>query len=451
MKTIRILSIYTVALLMAACSRPEAPTSGSESTAEAPSSPNSIDINPTVRNNLGITFAYVERRRVADTLRVPGVFELRPLARHEYRTMLAGRVDLMVDQYQDVAPGDLLYRYQSPAWTEMKQDILLGEQAVEEAKVGIEVARARLEEGRAQLERMQQRLIALEAADFGNAELRAEAERTQAALPRLEAELRLSETKRVNAERMREHALHRAVSATGVAEEDLVREVDHAGERVPAYRTLDWIDVRAMESGVVEHLSVTDGAFVEPPALVVTTVDPSDVRFRATALQSDLPHITAGTTAHIVPPRTQSIPINDAIEATISIGLEAHPDQRTMTVIAMLQEMRPWIHPGVSAFLEIPLASTGGAALAIPRSAVVQDGISHVFFRRDPGNPNRAIRVDADMGVDDGRWVEIHSGLSPNDEVVLDGAYELKLATARSGTAQKGGHFHADGEFHAEH
>ena len=35
------------------------------------------------------------------------------------------------------------------------------------------------------------------------------------------------------------------------------------------------------------------------------------------------------------------------------------------------------------------------------------------------------------------------------DEVVLSGVYELKLAT--SGTAQKGGHFHADGSFHAEH
>ena len=38
----------------------------------------------------------------------------------------------------------------------------------------------------------------------------------------------------------------------------------------------------------------------------------------------------------------------------------------------------------------------------------------------------------------------------PNDEVVLDRAYELKLATAMSGTIQKGGHFHADGTFHAE-
>jgi hypothetical protein len=109
------------------------------------------------------------------------------------------------------------------------------------------------------------------------------------------------------------------------------------------------------------------------------------------------------------------------------------------------------MRPGVSAFLEIAAETSGGRALAIPRSAIVKDGITHVFFRRDPKDANKAIRVEADMGVDDGRWVVINSGLALGDEVVLEGAYELKLATAQSGTTQKGGHFHADGSFHGEH
>ncbi len=58
--------------------------------------------------------------------------------------------------------------------------------------------------------------------------------------------------------------------------------------------------------------------------------------------------------------------------------------------------------------------------------------------------------VEADLGVNDGRWIEIRSELGPNDEVVLNGAYELKLASSQSGTSQKGGHFHADGSFHGE-
>ena len=80
----------------------------------------------------------------------------------------------------------------------------------------------------------------------------------------------------------------------------------------------------------------------------------------------------------------------------------------------------------------------------------MKDGITHVFFKRDPADANKAIRVEADLGVDDGRWIEVKSEVGPNDEVVLDGVYELKLATSQSGTSQKGGHFHADGTYHAE-
>ena len=104
----------------------------------------------------------------------------------------------------------------------------------------------------------------------------------------------------------------------------------------------------------------------------------------------------------------------------------------------------------MSAFLEIVVEASDGPGLAIPQSAVVRDGITPIFFRRDPNDPNVAIRVEGDLGVSDGRWVVVHSGLRLGDEVVVDGAYELKLATARSGTQQRGGHVHPDGTFHAE-
>ena len=51
---------------------------------------NRIDVPASVRQNLGITFAKVERRRVASTIRVPGRFELLPSARREYRATLPG-------------------------------------------------------------------------------------------------------------------------------------------------------------------------------------------------------------------------------------------------------------------------------------------------------------------------------------------------------------------------
>jgi hypothetical protein len=90
-------------------------------------------------------------------------------------------------------------------------------------------------------------------------------------------------------------------------------------------------------------------------------------------------------------------------------------------------------------------------ALAIPESAIVRDGLEHVYFRRDPSNPNRVLRVVADMGVSDGRWTVLHSGVQSGDEIVLAGAYEINLAASGQDKHSTGGHVHADGTTHAAH
>jgi multidrug efflux pump subunit AcrA (membrane-fusion protein) len=108
--------------------------------------------------------------------------------------------------------------------------------------------------------------------------------------------------------------------------------------------------------------------------------------------------------------------------------------------------LTPWARAGVSAHLEIVLAGAAAEELALPLSAVVRDGAKPVIFRRDPANPDKVIRLDADLGLSDGRWVVIHSVVKEGDEVVLGGNYQLMLAT--SATAAKGGHFHSDGTFH---
>ena len=60
------------------------------------------------------------------------------------------------------------------------------------------------------------------------------------------------------------------------------------------------------------------------------------------------------------------------------------------------------------------------------------------------------IRTVADLGVSDGRWVAVNSGVKVGDEVVVEGVYELKLVAAAGGGPRGGGHFHADGTWHAD-
>lgn len=401
-------------------------------TEEGEAATNRIEIPATVRSNIGITFAKVERRQVAATLRVPGSFELKPLAKHEYRLLLPGHVRFEIDQFAEVKPGTLLYRFQSPHWLELQSRI---DQAVA-AHNQATLKSAALDE----------RLEALAKADFKRADLQMEASALHAELAGRKAELDAALSTAMNIVNAHGGPKENVLSA-----DDLLAPVQQDGRSVPRYRSISWIEVNAIEPGIVESLAITDGSFVDGTTLVLTTIDPTQVRFRALGLQSDLVKLRQAPAANIVPHQGGGGDLNDSIPADLTIGLDADPGQRTIPLYANPKEQRPWTRPGVSAFLEVVTATTGGPALAIPRSAVVKDGITHVFFKRDPLDPNKAIRVEADLGLDDGRWVEIKSDLGPNDEVVLEGAYELKLSSSQSGTSQKGGHFHADGAYHEEH
>ena len=425
-------SLLLAALLLAltACDHDKTGTESAMEEAEAPT--NRIDIPPTVRSNLGITFAKVGRRHVADTLRVPGSFELRPLAKHQYRLLLPGHIRFEIDQFADVKPGTLLYRFQSTQWLELQSRI---DQAV-----------AAFDRAQSKKDALTDRLEALTRADFKRADLESEAAVLQAELSGHRAELDAALT---TATRILN--THGEPKETPLVPTQLLAPITIDGQTIPRYRTIDWIEVRAIEPGIVQSLAITDGGFAEENSLVLTTIDPAQVRFRALALQSDLAQISQATAATIVPHQSRGGDLNDAIPAELILGLDADPAQRTIPLYANPLEPRPWSRPGVSAFLEITTATTGGPVLAIPRSAVVRDGIVHVFFKRDPLDPNKAIRIEADLGIDDGRWIEIKSDLGPNDEVVLQGAYELKLATSQSGINQKGGHFHADGTYHEDH
>ena len=239
---------------------------------------------------------------------------------------------------------------------------------METAQRDIDVARARVDEAERRLPIVRTRLETLAEAEFKQAELEADAAEIEASLPRLRAEVRQAETKLANAEGIREHAIHRASTVTGIPEETaLSASVEHDSRTVPAYRTIDWIDVVATESGVVETLAVTDGAFVESPSLVLSTVDPTKVRFRAMALQADLVRLTSSA-------RGTHRPADDA-RPRYRRRYRCRSDRRARStsrtsgrsrLLATAEDARPWIRPGVSAFLEVVVDSTGGPVLAIP-------------------------------------------------------------------------------------
>ena len=218
-----------------------------------------------------------------------------------------------------------------------------------------------------------------------------------------------------------------------------------AAEPVIAEAEAGVYEVKAIGPGVVESIGITTGGLAEASGLVLTIVQPEKIRFRARGLQSDLGRLRDGLNCLIAPPQGGSVDLQDAMSGALQLGLTADADERTVDLIVQPEKLTGWAKAGVAAHLEITLAG-GNEELAVPLSAVVRDGGRAIIFRRDPANADKAIRMEADLGRSDGRWVVIESGVKEGDEVVVGGNYQLMLAT--SGSAAKGGHFHPDGTFH---
>ena len=459
------LDLLALALLVGCGGDPgagHADTAAAEGDAQASSGPG-LAVPGSVRDNLGITFERAQRRAVRQTLRVPGQFELLPSARRDYHAILSGRVELHVTQYQAVGPGDLLATLDSPAWRALQSELAEAQGLVLIAQAGVTTAQAVLEEARERVGLLRDRVGRLASAEVRRIELETELAQAELSIPRFESELAAARIAEQGARMRAESKLLIASSYTGLSVDQLLAQTPAdasgrgGGPGVARWRVIDRIELRAEGQGVVEGFEVTRGQWVEPGEHLFTTIAPDRLRFRAEALLADLGRLRPGLPAAVVPPTGTGLAGADsggdsggggAGQGVLALGPAAHAEDRAVSLYLTPDTIPGWARAGVAGYLEINLDPGAALQLAVPRRAVVRDGLEFVFFRRLPGDPDRVVRVVADTGRHDGKWVEVFSGVRAGDEVVIDGVYQLLAASSSS--IQQGGHFHADGTFHEE-
>jgi membrane fusion protein (multidrug efflux system) len=414
-------------------------------------------------------------------------------------------VDVHVTQYQQVEPGDPLLSIRSPEWRDIQEELVAAYAAVQVAGSRITLAEARLTEAggqRAALvvadgklnavrearERIstrqsqaialwQSRLEALEKLaqsgapkasetaaaraslldaetslaetqeklaelEVQRAQLSAEISAVANSLPRLEEEMRAARVDRDAAAVQADAKLQSAAALLDVETAWLREEIEGA----PRWRSLQEITITANVSGTVESLQVNSGSWVQANSDVLSTIDVSKLRVRANALQVYLTRVKPGQQASILPPGRAATSLELRVGGTVKLPNQADAQMNTFELLVMPESVPGWAMPGAAVHVDVVLESTGEGVLAVPKACVVRDELQHVVFRRDPKDPDKVIRIDAELGRSDGQWVEMKVGVIAGDEVVLDGVYELKLTG--SGKAPKGGHFHADGTWH---
>lgn len=425
---------------------------------------NRVAIPEAVRNSLGITFAKAEERSVSPTLRLAGHVEPTTAGQQPFHANLAGTVTIHVQPLQRVKTGDLLVSIASSELLEARHELHTQADQVGHAEDVRKVDGALLTEASATLRHIKKRLASIRSAGASKAGLTAEMQRLKARVQVLRVKRGASSRAVVRAEHRFEAELARFASQVGMSISAL-READTSsaehGDTPPRWETMERLEMRARADGVVTDLPLRTGAWVELGGKVAQVTDPSAVWVKCKAIPSDLSQLRDGQKVEISAagrPRVLTGITTPAGESavtsvigTLRVGV-ASDDSHTFPVYVALDaaaskpKLPAWFRSGVTVFADVRLITTNKPETVIPKSALVRDGLETIFFRRDPSDPDKAVRTVADMGPDDGQWVTVYSGVAPKDEVVVDGAYELKLATKAA--PAEGGHFHSDGSFH---
>lgn len=134
------------------------------------------------------------------------------------------------------------------------------------------------------------------------------------------------------------------------------------------------------------------------------------------------------------------------IEGTVLFGL----DENSLTrALIDFPESGIEAKPGERAEATIVTKKSAAESFAVPSKAIVLNGVEPIVFVKDEDEEGAFLALPVTPGVSANGWTEI-SGIEDDDTlVVVEGAYELKLALeAQAGKKQAAGHFHADGTFH---
>lgn len=446
--------------MLASCSR--------DDPSEAPNKADTIITNrlavpSAVVANLGITFAQATRGKVGSWIPVPGELYVPGTHRWNLRAPAPGRLTAVAPRWKEVEAGDVVAELMSPKLREAQQDLFAVYSRRAHAKEESEAAHARLAEGEAQLRTAKElESASLERREhlrklnkgtnaFATKELldsqRAHAEAGRAALEaavrrdELRIAARQKELLRAGAQLRVDQSLSAFSLLTGRTLEELLDSREGAED----WKTLESIVVRAPASGTVVDVPVSRGETVDEGDPLVLILDPSELRFRGWLPEGDLRSLRHGAPVRV------ELPGGIAPVTTKLIGPMPVADSATrrVQVEAIVANPDKTLPQGLSATAHVRVEESASEEVLLPEDCVVTDGLEMIVFRRDPNDAGFVIRTPVELGLRGAGNVEVLSGVLAGDFVVQKGIYQLKHTGL--GKAPQGGHFHADGTWHAGH
>jgi RND family efflux transporter MFP subunit len=200
------------------------------------------------------------------------------------------------------------------------------------------------------------------------------------------------------------------------------------------------IMLRSTVTGTLGAIGATPGTFVEQGRELFHVVDLDRLWLEVQVPEADVGRIGKPTGAWFEVEGFEQ-PFEVAPERggrVIGFGGVIDPQTRTAQLVFELPNAERDLRVGMFARVHV-LTGAPVKALAVPASAIVDDGTEPVVFVEISGE--RFERRPVQLGLRDRGRVQVLAGVAPGERVVSRGAYQVRLAAA-SGAIPQHGHVH---------
>ena len=200
-----------------------------------------------------------------------------------------------------------------------------------------------------------------------------------------------------------------------------------AWEAVKGKQTSDGVSVVAPQNGYLKNLLVKEGDYVSVGQPLATVTQNNRLMLRAEVSEKYYQSLPVIRSANFrTPYDDQTYQLSELHGRLLSYGKSSDANAFYIPVTFEFDN-KGAIIPG--SFVEIYLLTAPMEnVISVPASALIEEqGIYSVFVKE---HEEAYRKVPVTLGADNGKEVQILSGLKAGDEVVTEGAYQIKLASA---------------------
>jgi membrane fusion protein, heavy metal efflux system len=201
------------------------------------------------------------------------------------------------------------------------------------------------------------------------------------------------------------------------------------------------VELRAQIAGVITAVNATIGEHLQSDHAVFSMVNTETVLIDAQVPEWDLGRLSAshGATYEASHSPGSFVPIlGEWGGALIYLGPSVDDKRRTVSLVYEVPNPDGRLRIGMSLQVYVETARVEDA-LVVPTSALVDEDGRGVVFVQLSGETFE--KRDLELGIRDGAYVQILSGVSEGERVVTQGAYAIRLASV-STTIPAHGHSH---------